>query len=470
MSLPVASNIITTGNALRQHLISRFRCSEEFIGNFSIPRKLPRAAGFFRVGDIICYGQCSSATLAKSVTELLHDVSQHEMVNGNSIHLPFDPAQVVDNLCNERYIAKNAGVLRSVSGGGTIRSLYYRMRPLMPVRIRKHFQRLYLRGWQRIPFPQWPVDRTIERLNEHLLVLSMQSQNLVRIPFIWFWPEGYGSSAVMTHDVETLAGRDFCSRLMDINDSFCIKSSFQVVPEERYPVPESYLESIRSRGFEVNVQDLNHDGHLFRDHAEFLRRAERINAYRRQWGAQGFRSAVLYRNTDWYDGLEFPYDMSIPNVAHLDPQRGGCCTVFPFMIGKTVELPVTTIQDYSLFHILKDYSTSLWEQQISLIREQHGFINVIIHPDYIIDHASQGVYKALLRYLCDLRSTGDVWFALPRDVAEWWRLRSEMTLVRSGDTWRIEGNGSDRARVAYATFIDGKLEYEMPPSLQRSGS
>ncbi len=114
----------------------------------------------------------------------------------------------------------------------------------------------------------------------------------------------------------TTFGRDFCSSLMDINDSFGIKSSFQIVPERRYGVSPEYLESIKSRGFEVAVQDLNHDGHLFRERGEFLRRVAKINAYGRQYGADGFRSAVLYRNQDWYGDLDFSYDMSVPNVAH----------------------------------------------------------------------------------------------------------------------------------------------------------
>ena len=76
----------------------------------------------------------------------------------------------------------------------------------------------------------------------------------------------------MTHDVETTAGRDFCSTLMDIDDRFGIKSSFQVVPEERYEVPREYLDSITRRGFEVAVQDLNHDGHLYSDRQQFLSR------------------------------------------------------------------------------------------------------------------------------------------------------------------------------------------------------
>jgi len=72
----------------------------------------------------------------------------------------------------------------------------------------------------------------------------------------------------------------------------------------------------------------------------------------------------MYRNQDWYDSFDFSYDMSAPNVAHLDPMRGGCCTVMPYFIGKILELPVTTSQDYTLFHMLNDYSIDLWKQQL----------------------------------------------------------------------------------------------------------
>jgi hypothetical protein len=81
----------------------------------------------------------------------------------------------------------------------------------------------------------------------------------------------------MPHDVETERGRDFCSALLNINESFGIKASFQVVPEGRYQISEGFIQSIRNRGFEVNIQDLNHDGNLFRDPEEFSRRARKIN-------------------------------------------------------------------------------------------------------------------------------------------------------------------------------------------------
>ena len=83
----------------------------------------------------------------------------------------------------------------------------------------------------------------------------------------------------MGHDVEGERGQSFCAELMNIDDSFGIKASFQLVPEGRYKVSAALVQAIRDRGFDVNIQDLNHDGHLFRDKEEFLRRAERINRY-----------------------------------------------------------------------------------------------------------------------------------------------------------------------------------------------
>ncbi|MGH8403536.1 MAG: hypothetical protein ACRESO_09070, partial [Gammaproteobacteria bacterium] len=233
------------------------------------------------------------------------------------------------------------------------------------------------------------------------------------------------------------------------------------VPERRYPVPKSFLESIDGRGFEINVHDLNHDGRLYADHAEFLRRAQRINSYAEQYGAQGFRSGALYRNADWYGAFEFSYDMSLPNVAHLDPQRGGCCTVMPYFIGSIVELPLTCTQDYTLFHILGDYSIDLWKKQIAVIRENHGLISFIVHPDYIVAKREQDVYKVLLGYLAQLRAEHNVWNALPRDVATWWRQRSKMELVQEDGTWRVEGPGKERARVAFASLAGSEVTYSL---------
>ncbi len=442
---------------IREH----FRCPRE-IPSFTVAADLSPASGFFRLdGNTICFGQCSSVAPSTSVAETQTIASDDVKVSAASFELPFNAVQVVDNLRREKYTANPVGKKRRLGANPFIRNIYYLGRPFMPTMVRKHLQQMYFQGWDKVSFPRWPVDCTVENIFEHLLILAMRSQGVRKIPFIWFWPDGARSCAIMTHDVESLSGLNFCEKLMDFDDSFGIKSSFQIVPEKRYKASKHLLDEIRRRGFEINVHDLNHDGHLFSDHTEFLHRAERIKHYERQYDAKGFRSAILYRNVDWYDALDFSYDMSVPNVAHLDPQRGGCCTVFPFFIGNMIELPVTTTQDYSLFHILGDYSIRLWKEQTAMIQEKNGLMSFIIHPDYVIAERAQKVYRDLLSYLSELRSKSETWIALPGETAAWWRLRSKMELAQVDGSWRIVGAGSERACLAFAALENDRIVYEI---------
>jgi hypothetical protein len=253
---------------------------------------------------------------------------------------------------------------------------------------------------------------------------------------------------------------------MDVDDLWGIKSSFEIVPEGRYPVSNAFLQEMRTRGFEINVHDFDHDGLLFSDRELFLERAEQINHYGKEYGADGFRSAVLYRNVDWFSALDFAYDMSVPSVGSLEAQRGGCCSVTPFFIGNMLELPVTTTQDYCLFHILNQYSIDLWKRQIALISEKHGLANFIVHPDYVFKPRALDTYKELLAYLAELRAESKMWIARPGEVNDWWRERSQMRLVNHGDGWEIEGPGKERARVAYASLEGNQLVYRVEsPSL-----
>ena len=170
---------------------------------------------------------------------------------------------------------------------------------------------------------------------------------------------------------------------------------------------------------------------------------------------------MLYRNLEWYDALDFAYDMSVPNVAHLDPQRGGCCTVMPYFIGEILELPLTTTQDYSRFHVLNEYSIELWKRQVALVTERHGLVSFNIHPDYVRETRAQHAYQALLDYLTGLRSKKKIWMALPGEVNQWWRERSQMRLIGRGNGWNIEGPGKERARVARAQLEGDRVVYRL---------
>jgi hypothetical protein len=153
--------------------------------------------------------------------------------------------------------------------------------------------------------------------------------------------------------------------------------------------------------------------------------------------------------------------MSVPNVAHLDPQRGGCCTVMPYFLGHILELPVTTTQDYTLFHILSDRSIDLWKQQIELIIEKHGLISFVVHPDYITKTPEQKTYEALLGYLTRLKHEKDIWITTPGEVNRWWRQRAQMKLVERENGWQIEGLGKERACIAFASEEDGHLNFTL---------
>jgi hypothetical protein len=362
--------------------------------------------------------------------------------------------EAIQDLRYERYLSNNdSNVLRSV-----VAETYYFLRPILFTAIRKYIQRAYLSRWTKLTFPHWPVDTTADDLLGQLLLGMLESDATTkRIPFVWFWPDGASSCAIMTHDVETETGLKYCASLMDIDAAFGIPASYQIVPQDRYHASAAFIGEVKKRGCEVNIHDLNHDGLLFRNEGEFHRRAKQINAYGDKFGARGFRSAALYRNHDWLTALTFEYDMSVPNVAHLDPQRGGCCTVLPYFIDHMLELPVTMTQDYSLFHILHQYSMDLWKRQIELIGRKNGLISFIVHPDYLMNESARSVYRELLSYLSELRKGEGMWITTPGEVNDWWRRRAELRVVEDGTGWRIVGEGSERARIGYAEQQKGLL-------------
>ena len=434
-----------------------YRCPEEF-ARFGIAQELGQTPGFFRFGNqITCFGRCAVPVAIMSNGDL-PNVVPFQQARGGEIMLPFDTDELLENLRRERYVpAEDASSFTE----RLIRKTYYVVRPSLSVGVRKHFQRFHLRERRKVEFPSWPIDKTVDNLCAELMSLSVQANGNQRIPFVWFWPNEYQGCVLMTHDVEHERGRAFCDGLMDLDDRYAIRSSFQVIPEERYAVTDAFLEGIRARGFELNVHDLNHDGELFDSRELFLERANKINDYAREWGAEGFRSGGMYRNAEWTEAFQFDYDMSFPNAAHLEPKRGGCCTVMPYFVGRLVELPLTATQDYSLFHILGKYSIDLWKDELDSIGSSHGLASFIVHPDYVIEARARVVYENLLRHLSELCTRKNLWQPFPRDVARWWRERSRMRIERSGDTWKVVGPGSERARVAFAQFENGRLTYQL---------
>ena len=190
-----------TQTPMNDFLIEHFRCSDRFV---QFRRKAPVSSmcGYFQFGrTATCYGSYSGRQPAKASTEIFHDALPETVVKDGNVYLPFDPAEVDNNLRCERYTADWIN--------GNFRSLlakaYYFVRPVLSVGVRRHLQRLHLRGWDKLPFLHWPVDCSADDLLGQLLLLALRSNRMERMPFIWFWPEGASSAAIMTDDVVSKA-------------------------------------------------------------------------------------------------------------------------------------------------------------------------------------------------------------------------------------------------------------------------
>jgi peptidoglycan/xylan/chitin deacetylase (PgdA/CDA1 family) len=247
--------------------------------------------------------------------------------------------------------------------------------------------------------------------------------------------------------------------MLQFEQKYGIRSSFEFVPEQRYEISRPLVNAIRAAECEVCIHGLNHDDKLFSSEQEFRARAKKINQYANDLGASGFRSPVMYRNPLWFDAFAFSYDMSVPNVAHLDPQRGGCCTVFPFFIGDILELPLTTIQDYPIYNILRSNPLQIWTSQLETILAKHGLASFLIHPDYTMEQDRQTLYCELLDLIKTFGVQRNLWLALPGEVDRWWRQRNSMVLSQMDGKWVIRGDGSDRAAIAYARIERGTLSF-----------
>jgi len=104
------------------------------------------------------------------------------------------------------------------------------------------------------------------------------------------------------------------------------------------------------------------------------------------------------------------------------------------------------------------------EKQIELILEKHGLVSFIVHPDYLASHDAKNINKELLKHLRGLCSDRNLWFALPREIDRWWRLRTQMRLCNKGGLWSIIGEGAERAQLAFAFESEGRLVYQLASS------
>ena len=311
--------------------------------------------------------------------------------------------------------------------------LYYRVKPLVPWSMRVGIRRAFALKKRNSNRDVWPVLPGSEKP-----------------PANWSgWPDGKKFALVLTHDVEARTGVAKCRQLMDLERQLGFRSCFSFVPQGGYTTSRMLRRELTENGFEVGVHDLNHDGNLYRSRQEFSEKAEQINAYLKQWGAVGFRSAFMLHKLDWIHELNVRYDASTFDTDPFEPQPDGVGTIFPFWVprpqiptlnspvlrslgegGSTpdsgyVELPYTLPQDSTLFLLFRERTPDIWLQKLDWVAKHGGMALVNVHPDYLrFDGEAPSprtfpaeFYADLLEYARQ-RYGDSFWQPLPREVAD----------------------------------------------------
>jgi hypothetical protein len=327
------------------------------------------------------------------------------------------------------------------------RRAYYVLKPALPrslvVRTRRRRQR---RAASAFPLG-WPIEDRYRRFLWDVAGELMAAEGRTELPFIWFWPSGARYAFVLTHDVETAEGQRFAPRVADLEQRLGLRSSFNLVAE-RYPLDAGLVAELVARGFEVGVHGRRHDGRELRSRRVFLRHARHINRHLHRLGAVGFRSPLTLRNPEWMQALDVEYDASFFDTDPFEPLPGGTMSIWPFTMGRFLELPYTLPQDHTLVDVLGERRPRLWLEKTAYLRRFGGMALLNAHPDYLRDGRYWEVYAAFLE---ELSGDGCRWNALPRELARWWRDRAGADSVASlpgGRTGRLRRDDAGETEVA----------------------
>jgi peptidoglycan/xylan/chitin deacetylase (PgdA/CDA1 family) len=353
--------------------------------------------------------------------------------------------EAIERFLLERYLPQ---------GGNWKRSLYYRMKPLIPRPVQLALRRRYVDAQAKMNFPAWPIeDEIVDRVRAFEGRVISEAGVFCRLAY---WPKGVRFAFVITHDVEWDSGLKRAPALLEVERGLGFVSSWNLVPE-RYPIDWAIVNRLRQAGSEIGIHGLRHDGRLFSSKRVFQSRLKKIEEYAKSWGAVGFRSPSTLRNPEWMKLMTFEYDSSFPDTDPYEPQPGGCCAVWPYFLGEMVELPLTMPQDHTLYEILRHQDLRLWNDKVDWLEAAGGLVLINVHPDYMMTSERLRHYEA---FLVSMKERAGMWHALPKDVAGWWKDRDASTFRKTGERYTIEGPAADRASVVRVSATDSVLHHD----------
>ncbi len=209
-----------------------------------------------------------------------------------------------------------------------------------------------------------------------------------------------------------------------------------------------------------------HDGHDLASARALARRLPAIREHARRWGAVGFRSPATQRSWPLMPTTGFDYDSSYTDSAPHEPKPGGCCSVLPFFNAQQVELPMTLPMDHTLFEILGHTDGEVWWRKAAALRARGAMMLVLTHHGYVV---CPGLLEAWRELLDEFVDDDEVWHALPREVAAWWRRRSVSFLELDAEGWVVRGPAAANGEVWFSgrrrTPVAGEGGSDVPLAL-----
>ncbi|MDO8432685.1 MAG: hypothetical protein Q7S58_09780 [Candidatus Binatus sp.] len=321
--------------------------------------------------------------------------------------------------------------------------VYYPVKHLLPASVRHYLHSILVRSSERPDFPGWPYEPALLRLMSEWLDSGLAELQSKDGWHLGFWPDDYDCCIVLTHDVESRRGFERIEAIADIEEKYGFRSAWNL-PLAQYKIDWPRMEKLRRRGFEIGAHGLSHDGRLFRSFEDFQALAPKLESIAREHELRGFRSPSTLRRLEWLQELDFDFDSSFSDTDPYEPQPGGCCSLFPFFLGRMVELPYTLPQDHTLLHLLRRDALPIWTSKARWIASVGGMILTLIHPDYYGHQPYLAEYEELLKQLGELRNS---WRALPSEVAAWWQRRARMRLEVKSSRPIVSGPDVEGAAV-----------------------
>ncbi len=352
-----------------------------------------------------------------------------------------DPAQ-----CYERIVFERWREDRSTRGlPPFVLELFYLIRRFIPRTLQLGLRRRLIARQGLPAFPQWPFDPAGADLMGIAFADALLARGTDAVRFPWFWPDGAQAAVTLTHDVESADGLARAATVAGWEEQRGFRSSFNIV-SDWYPIDTEQVAGLNERGHEIGSHAIHHDRSLFASRDSFQRQLPMLAEAAERLGAVGFRSPATHRVVEWLGELPFSYDCTMPHSDPFEPIPGGTATVWPFFHGQVVELPYTAPQDHTLFNLLGHTDASLWQEQLERIVSCNGLFQSLTHPDeeYLGRPSIGAAYRDLLDTIA---RRDDLWVALPRDIADWWRRRAQGLTPREDGVARWTGSGIELAPV-----------------------